>query len=115
MSAIFILDNCTSSLALSTESDEQLNSPGNQIGYYEDFIRKSAAREFISGYIDEGLSGISTKRRENFNRMIDDAEEGKFDLIITKGISRFVRNTLDSIRFIRRLLIFENHFIFLLT
>ncbi len=47
--------------------------------------------------------------------MIDDAEEGKFDLIITKGISRFVRNTLDSIRFIRRLLIFENHFIFLLT
>ena len=89
---------------VSSESDEQLNSLGNQIGYYEDFIRKNAAWEFVSGYIDEGLSGISTKRRENFNRMIDDAEEGKFDLIITKEISRFARNTLDSIQFTRRLL-----------
>ena len=89
---------------VSSESDEQLNSLGNQIGYYEDFISKNAAWEFVSGYIDEGLSGISTKRRENFNRMIDDAEEGKFDLIITKEISRFARNTLDSIQFTRRLL-----------
>ena len=89
---------------VSSESDEQLNSLGNQIGYYEDFIRKNAAWEFVSGYIDEGLSGISTKRRENFNRMIDDAEDGKFDLIITKEISRFARNTLDSIQFTRRLL-----------
>lgn len=89
---------------VSSESDEQLNSLGNQIGYYEDFIRKNSAWEFVPGYIDEGLSGISTKRRENFNRMIDDAEEGKFDLIITKEISRFARNTLDSIQFTRRLL-----------
>ena len=58
----------------------------------------------MPGYIDEGLSGISTKKRENFNRMIEDAAEGQFDLIITKEISRFARNTLDSIRYTRQLL-----------
>ena len=89
---------------VSSESDEQLNSLGNQIQYYEDFIKKNAAWTFVPGYIDEGLSGISTKRRENFNRMIDDAAEDKFDLIITKEISRFARNTLDSIQFTRQLL-----------
>ena len=89
---------------VSSESDEQLNSLGNQIGYYEDFIRKNAAWTFVPGYIDEGLSGISTKRRENFNRMIDDAGEDRFDLIITKEISRFARNTLDSIQYTRQLL-----------
>ena len=89
---------------VSSESDEQLNSLGNQIQYYEDFIRRNAAWTFVPGYIDEGLSGISTKRRENFNRMIDDAAEDAFDLIITKEISRFARNTLDSIQFTRQLL-----------
>ena len=89
---------------VSSESDEQLNSLGNQIQYYEDFIRRNAAWTFVPGYIDEGLSGISTKRRENFNRMIDDAAEGTFDLIITKEISRFARNTLDSIQFTQQLL-----------
>lgn len=89
---------------VSSESDEQLNSLGNQIKYYEDFIRRNAAWEFVPGYIDEGLSGISTKRRENFNRMVDDASHDKFDLVITKEISRFARNTLDSIRYTRELL-----------
>ena len=89
---------------VSSESDEQLNSLGNQVQYYEDFIRRNAAWTFVPGYIDEGLSGISTKRRENFNRMIDDAAEDTFDLIITKEISRFARNTLDSIQFTRQLL-----------
>ena len=89
---------------VSSESDGQLNSLGNQIQYYEDFIRRNAAWTFVPGYIDEGLSGISTKRRENFNRMIDDAADDTFDLIITKEISRFARNTLDSIQFTRQLL-----------
>ena len=89
---------------VSSESDEQLNSLGNQIRYYEDFIKKNPAWVFVSGYIDEGLSGISTKKRENFNRMIDDAAMDKFDLIITKEISRFARNTLDSIQYTRQLL-----------
>ena len=89
---------------VSSESDEQLNSLGNQITYYEDFIKRNPAWSFVPGYIDEGLSGISTKRRENFNRMVDDAGEDKFDLVITKEISRFARNTLDSIRYTRQLL-----------
>ena len=89
---------------VSSESDEQLNSLGNQITYYEDFIKRNPAWTFVQGYIDEGLSGISTKRRENFNRMVDDAGEGEFDLVITKEISRFARNTLDSIQYTRQLL-----------
>ncbi|MCI8622427.1 MAG: recombinase family protein [Provencibacterium sp.] len=89
---------------VSSESDEQLNSLGNQIQYYEDFIKKNPAWVFMPGYIDEGLSGISTRRRENFNRMVDDAGKDNFDLIITKEISRFARNTLDSIQYTRQLL-----------
>ena len=89
---------------VSSESDEQLNSLGNQISYYEDLIRKNMVWTFVPGYIDEGLSGISTKKRENFNRMVEDAAENKFDLIVTKEISRFARNTLDSIRYTRELL-----------
>ena len=57
----------------------------------------------MPGYIDEGLSGISTKKRENFNRMIEDAAEGQFDLIITKEISRFARNTVDCLDYVRLL------------
>ena len=89
---------------VSSESDEQLNSLGNQITYYEDLIRKNAHWVFVPGYIDEGLSAATTKKRENFNRMIDDAARDQFDLIITKEISRFARNTLDSIQFTRQLL-----------
>ncbi len=89
---------------VSSESDEQLNSLGNQVSYYEDLIRRNLPWTFVPGYIDEGLSGISTKKRENFNRMIEDAAEGQFDLIITKEISRFARNTLDSIQYTRQLL-----------
>ena len=89
---------------VSSESDEQLNSLGNQITYYEDLIKRNRNWTFVPGYIDEGLSGISTKKRENFNRMIEEAAEDKFDLVITKEISRFARNTLDSIQFTRQLL-----------
>ena len=89
---------------VSSESDEQLNSLGNQITYYDDLIKRNKNWTFVPGYIDEGLSGISTRKRENFNRMIDDAALDTFDLIITKEISRFARNTLDSIQFTRQLL-----------
>lgn len=89
---------------VSSESDAQLNSLGNQIAYYENLIKKNLAWTLVEGYIDEGLSGISTKKRENFNRMIDDAATDKFDLVITKEISRFARNTLDSIQYTRQLL-----------
>ena len=89
---------------VSSESDEQLNSLGNQVQYYETLIKKNKAWTFVPGYIDEGLSGISTRKRENFNRMVEDAAVNKFDLILTKEISRFARNTLDSIRYTRELL-----------
>ena len=89
---------------VSTDSQEQLNSLTNQITYYEEMVKKNAAWTYVPGYIDEGLSGISTKKRENFHRMIDDAKAGKFDLILTKEISRFARNTLDSIQYTRDLL-----------
>ena len=89
---------------VSSESDEQLNSLSNQIAYYENKIRQVSCWTFVPGYIDEGISGISTKKRENFNRMIDDAAQDMFDLVITKEISRFARNTLDSIQYTRQLL-----------
>lgn len=89
---------------VSSERDEQLNSLDNQISYYRNFIKENANWEFVEGYIDEGLSGISTKKRENFQNMINDAKAGLFDLIITKEITRFARNTLDSIQYTRDLL-----------
>lgn len=89
---------------VSSESDEQLNSLGNQVAYYESLIRKNRAWTFVPGYVDEGLSGISTKKRENFHRMVADARDGRFDMIITKEITRFARNSLDSIQYTRELL-----------
>lgn len=89
---------------VSSEKDEQLNSLDNQISYYRNFIKKNANWEFVDGYIDEGLSGMSTKKRENFHNMIGDAKAGLFDLVITKEITRFARNTLDSIQYTRELL-----------
>jgi DNA invertase Pin-like site-specific DNA recombinase len=89
---------------VSSEKDEQLNSLDNQITYYQDLIRKNPVWEYVEGYIDEGLSAATTKKRENFHRMVDDGKAGVFDFIITKEISRFARNTLDSISFTRDLL-----------
>ncbi len=89
---------------VSSEKDEQLNSLDNQISYYSNFIKKNSNWEFVEGYIDEGLSGMSTKKRENFHNMVNDAKLGLFDLVITKEITRFARNTLDSIQFTRELL-----------
>lgn len=89
---------------VSSESDEQLNSLGNQISYYENLIRKNLEWTFVPGYIDEGLSAATTKKRDHFHRMVEDGKNGLFDLIITKEITRFARNTLDSIQYTRELL-----------
>ena len=70
---------------VSSESDEQLNSLDNQIVYYKNFIKNNVKWTYIPGYIDEGLSGISTKKRMHFNKMIDDAKDRQFDLIIKIG------------------------------
>lgn len=89
---------------VSTEKDEQLNSLQNQITYYSDFIKKTKNWTYVEGYIDEGISGTSVSKRDSFLKMIDDAKLGKFDFIITKEISRFSRNTLDSIQYTQELL-----------
>jgi len=89
---------------VSTDKDEQRNSLENQVQYYEEFIRSRPSWSYAPGYVDEGISGTSTKRRDSFNRMIADAENGRFDLIITKEISRFSRSTLDSIQYTQALL-----------
>jgi DNA invertase Pin-like site-specific DNA recombinase len=89
---------------VSTESGEQLNSLDNQVAYYKNLISNNPNWTYCDGYIDEGLSGISTKKRKDFNQMVADAENGDFDFIITKEISRFARNTLDSIQYTRKLL-----------
>ena len=89
---------------VSTEKVEQQGSLENQIQYYTEFIQKNPNWTYISGYIDEGISGTSTYKRDSFLRMIEDAKRGMFDFIITKEISRFSRNTLDSIQYTQELL-----------
>ena len=89
---------------VSTDFMEQLNSLENQKQYFTEYIGDMPNWEFAGGYIDEGISGVTTKKREKFNEMIDDGLDGKFDLIVTKEVSRFARNTLDSIQYTRQLL-----------
>ena len=89
---------------VSSDKSEQLNSLENQVNYYEDLIRKNKAWTFVPGYIDEGISAISVKNRKQFLAMVEDAKAGMFDLIITKEISRFARNTVDSLQYTRLLL-----------
>lgn len=89
---------------VSTDKEEQKNSIVNQREYYEQFIKSNKNWVFCGGYIDDGISGIHAERREEFQKMLADAKAGKFDFIITKEISRFARNTLDSIQYTRTLL-----------
>ena len=89
---------------VSTDKDEQINSLGNQKRYFEDYIAANPRWTFAGGYVDEGISGTSVEGREQFLKMIEDAKRGRFDLIVTKEISRFARNTLDSLRYTRELL-----------
>lgn len=89
---------------VSTDKDAQLHSLSAQVNYYKTFIQQNQNWDFVDGYIDEGLSGTSVGKRENFLRMIEDAKAQQFDFIVTKEISRFSRNTLDSIRYTQELL-----------
>ena len=89
---------------VSTDRDEQINSLENQVQYYTEMIQSKGNWTFVPGYVDEGISGTSTRKRDDFNRMIRDAKAGLFDFIITKEISRFSRSTLDSIQYTQLLL-----------
>lgn len=88
---------------VSTDSDEQFTSYEAQIDYYTKYIKENPQWEFVKVYTDEGLTGVMTKHREGFNQMIKDALAGKIDLIVTKSVSRFARNTVDSLTTIRTL------------
>ena len=88
---------------VSTDSDEQATSYEAQVEHYTDYIRKNPEWEFAVIFADDGISGTNTKKREEFNRMIDEAMEGNIDMIVTKSISRFARNTLDCLKYIRQL------------
>ena len=92
---------------VSTDKDEQLNSLENQVQYYTELIQSKPNWTYIPGYVDEGISGTTTKKRDSFNRMIADAKAGRFDFIITKEISRFSRSTLDSIQYTQQLLEYD--------
>mgnify|MGYP000867523495 CR=1 FL=1 len=88
---------------VSTEKEEQAQSFESQCDFFRCYIEQKKEWEFYKVFADEGISGTSTKKREQFNRMIAEAKQRKFDLLITKGISRFARNTLDSIYYTREL------------
>lgn len=88
---------------VSTDSDEQATSYEAQVEHYTTFIQKNPEWEYAGIHADDGISGTNTKKREDFNRMIEDCNSGKIDMIITKSISRFARNTLDCLRYIREL------------
>ncbi len=89
---------------VSTDHLEQQNSLKNQIEHFDEMIKNNKNWVYIDGYVDSGISGTTSYKRDNFMKMIDDARCDKFDLIITKEISRFSRNTLDSIKYTRELL-----------
>lgn len=88
---------------VSTDHEDQLNSYEAQCDYYTTYIQANDEWEFAGVYSDEGISGTSTRRRDGFNRMVEDALAGRIGLILTKSVSRFARNTVDSLTTIRKL------------
>ena len=88
---------------VSTDSDEQFTSYEAQIDYYTNYIKGRDDWEFVGVYTDEGITGTNTKKREGFKSMLTDALDGKIDLIVTKSVSRFARNTVDSLTTVRQL------------
>ncbi|HEY9059242.1 MAG TPA: recombinase family protein [Pseudobacteroides sp.] len=110
-SAIAIDDNTKESIKarvaaycrVSSASDEQLHSVKAQVDYYKEFITSNPDYEFIGIYADEGISGTLTLKRDAFNRMIEDCRNGLIDMVVTKSVSRFGRNTVDTLKYVREL------------
>ncbi|MFI3255778.1 MAG: recombinase family protein, partial [Eubacteriales bacterium] len=88
---------------VSTGHEEQLSSFQNQQAYYSDLILKNPNWTPAGNFADEGISGATAEKRPDFMRMIRHCKKGKIDLIITKSVSRFARNTVDSVKFVRQL------------
>ena len=92
---------------VSTEKEEQINSLENQVSFFEDYITKNKNWTLVQGYVDEGISGTTSIKRENFMKMIEDGKNKKFDLIVAKEVSRFSRDTIDSLLYTRKLLEYD--------
>ncbi len=88
---------------VSTDTEDQLNSYNSQVKYYTELIQNNPEYKFAGIYADPGISGTQTAKRDEFNKMIEDAKNGKIDMILTKSISRFARNTLDTLKYVRLL------------
>ena len=88
---------------VSTDSEDQLNSYNSQKAYYTDLIQKNGEWIFAGIYADEAITGTQVTKREDFQRMINDCMNGEIDMLITKSISRFARNTLDTLKYVRML------------
>lgn len=88
---------------VSTDNEEQLSSYAAQVDYYTRYIKSKIEWEFVEVYTDEGISATNTKKRDGFKRMVQDALDGKIDLIVTKSVSRFARNTVDTLTTVRKL------------
>lgn len=87
---------------VSTDSEEQLTSYEAQVDYYTRYINSKPEWEFVKVYTDEGITAVNTKHRDGFKQMVEDALNGKIDLIVTKSVSRFARNTVDSLVTVRK-------------
>ena len=88
---------------VSTEHEAQISALENQVQYYDDILSRHADWTLVDRYIDEGITGTSIHKRESFMRMLNDAKEKKFDLIVTREVSRFARNTVDTLQQTRTL------------
>jgi DNA invertase Pin-like site-specific DNA recombinase len=88
---------------VSSEQEEQLHSLKQQVEYFEQYIKANKDWEYAGMYVDEGITGTIAKKRPQFMKMINDAKDGKFDIILTKEVSRFARNTVDTLHYTREL------------
>ena len=88
---------------VSTDDEDQIKSYNSMIKYYTDLIQKNEEQEFVGIYADKAITGTSVRPREDFQRLIEDCMDGKIDMIITKSIPRFARNTLDILKDVREL------------
>ncbi len=88
---------------VSTEKEEQINSYNSQLKYYEEKIKANSDWKYVGIYADEGITGTLDYKRDGFMKMMQDATNNKFDMIITKSISRFGRNTVDTLKYVRGL------------
>ena len=88
---------------VSTDDEDQINSYNAQVAYYREKIMQNPKWRFVDIYADEGITGTLANKRDDFMRMIKDCEKGKIDLILTKSVSRYARNVVDSLSYVRKL------------